>query len=573
MSVLGLNVLIIDDDEDFSEGLTLLLRRKKHNPITAHTAIEGLKIAKEQNPEAILLDLLLPGMDGVIALELFRHDIPNIPVLVISGLEKDNPKAQLAINSGIKGYIKKPFDPKELYDKLDEVEQSKHKKLAIQSNIAIIGLSGAGKSSLINRFIHNNYNPGPSTLGIDLEYYYGNEGTFRLIDLAGQKGFRDFLWKENIKIANAIVFVFDLSSDSSSYQEAIKWFWKSVNDWASNDAPILFIGNKSDLKGLNIFEIYRLFDLTKLSNTKHNFQVIQTSAKTGENVALAFGWLLENFGRSKSQDRCINSLILIEKKSQEVISSYNYNQNQSKIKLTDLISVFNNENIFSLPDMQHTAFYHQDKYLIVLSHSDYLLTAIGECDIFPSLLDELQNIFNYLVHSLIFIDTEAKRNELFSWLLHSEFKLLLHEENILELKEDDLYIIIAEWNHNSGGKLHNIYPKNSNFNPKNIISTCFMTKFGIFGFEEEIKPTILSIPIAYEKPGYEARILFDKEKDDEKRIYAIITLFKELELNIYEHNKYLIDYHSKMGAIKDWNDEKIALFYENLKENAIKSEI
>ncbi|MHA2102918.1 MAG: ADP-ribosylation factor-like protein [Candidatus Hodarchaeales archaeon] len=567
---MGLNVLIIDDDEDFSEGLTLLLRRKNHNPVIAHTAIEGLKIANEQNPEVILLDLLLPGMDGVIALELFRHDVPNIPILVISGLEKDNPKAQVALNSGIKGYIKKPFDPVELFERLEDIETSKQKSTSSHSNIVILGLSGAGKTSLINRFIHNSFSPSVSTLGIDLEYYYGNDGTFRLIDLAGQKHFRDFLWKENIRIADAIIFVFDLTSIESIHQEAVEWFWKSVNDWAKKDAPILFIGNKSDLPGLDVFDIYRLFKLSDLSQTKHNFQVMQTSAKTGENVSLAFGWLLERFEWSQTQKNCIDSVLLFEKSSRALVTEYKFKNGNFNITESALVNILATENVFTLPEMQHTDFYHQDKYIIILSHTNYVLTVIGDSSTSSNFIDELHRLFNYIVNSIIYFDAKEARNITLNWLLNTEFDTLLKQESINEMAEDDLFILIAEWDESSGGKLHNIFPKHADFNFKRIISTCFMTKFGIYGFAEDIRPTMLSIPIVYEKPGFDARILFDKEKNSSERIYAIITLFKNTKINIYEHNKVLVDYQSQISKIEDWNDDFLNSFFNEVKDEAFR---
>ena len=108
-------VLLIDDCEDVYRLLRARLRSETLNLIGTLDAREGLKIAKEQEPAIILLDLDMPEMDGFEVLrELKDHpDTLNIPVIVLSGLQSPHDKVT-AFDLGAVDYISKPFEFTEL---------------------------------------------------------------------------------------------------------------------------------------------------------------------------------------------------------------------------------------------------------------------------------------------------------------------------------------------------------------------------------------------------------------------------------------------------------------------------
>lgn len=107
------HVLIIDDEEDIREVVELTLQTVGGWEVTtAVSGIEGLAIAKEQQPDAILLDMMMPDLDGIGTLTLLRAapETQHIPVILITAKEKNVDRSQLAL-LGVTAIIGKPFDP------------------------------------------------------------------------------------------------------------------------------------------------------------------------------------------------------------------------------------------------------------------------------------------------------------------------------------------------------------------------------------------------------------------------------------------------------------------------------
>jgi DNA-binding NarL/FixJ family response regulator len=101
--------LIVEDHPLFREGLANLLRHRLQDceTVAVATAEEGLaKAAEHPVPDAIVLDLNLPGMDGLSALTCFAQRFPQIPVVVISG-DDSTETAQRAVQAGARAFIPK----------------------------------------------------------------------------------------------------------------------------------------------------------------------------------------------------------------------------------------------------------------------------------------------------------------------------------------------------------------------------------------------------------------------------------------------------------------------------------
>jgi two-component system phosphate regulon response regulator PhoB len=108
-------ILIIEDEIDIAELVALHLRREGFEPLLAHDGIAGLNLARTEAPALILLDLMLPGMDGVrLFKELRRFPATRkTPVIMLTA------RAQTAdriagLELGADDYVTKPFSPKEL---------------------------------------------------------------------------------------------------------------------------------------------------------------------------------------------------------------------------------------------------------------------------------------------------------------------------------------------------------------------------------------------------------------------------------------------------------------------------
>ena len=105
-------ILIIEDDRVIIDLLTACLSREGFEVSAAESAEEGFIAIAEQKPELILLDISLPGMDGLEFLQKLRK-FSNIPVIILSG--KDSNEDQISgLNIGADEYITKPFAPKVL---------------------------------------------------------------------------------------------------------------------------------------------------------------------------------------------------------------------------------------------------------------------------------------------------------------------------------------------------------------------------------------------------------------------------------------------------------------------------
>jgi two-component system cell cycle response regulator DivK len=114
-------ILIIEDNEKNRKLARDVLQVKGYNTIESETAEEGLKLAVEKSPALILMDILLPGMDGITALKQLRADptTKNIRVIAFTASAMTNNRTSM-LAEGFDGYQTKPIS---LKDFLGEVQR------------------------------------------------------------------------------------------------------------------------------------------------------------------------------------------------------------------------------------------------------------------------------------------------------------------------------------------------------------------------------------------------------------------------------------------------------------------
>ncbi|MFX0208099.1 MAG: ADP-ribosylation factor-like protein [Candidatus Hodarchaeota archaeon] len=202
------------------------------------------------------------------------------------------------------------------------------RKKAKQYTVAISGLDRAGKTTCVNRLLKQTHIETVRTMGVDHRKVRYRNLEFGIWDLGGQKTFREFIWTEYIKMANAVVFVIDAAD--SRLSEAAEAFWQTMDTISSEEqekgreqlAPVLFLANKYDLSEARPFDL--LIDdlnLSRASRTNRPIGLYQISAKTGENFYDAWDWLSSALtGPGRDWSVSIRSAILFDLRSKDAIA-------------------------------------------------------------------------------------------------------------------------------------------------------------------------------------------------------------------------------------------------------------
>lgn len=120
----GKKILVIDDEIDFAKTLQYALQKQGSIVKIAENGHEGLEIMKEFVPDCIILDMLMPRMDGLAFLEFknsLRSDLRMIPVLILTALSQSEEINRKALNKGALNILYKPYQQKELFKKLGAI--------------------------------------------------------------------------------------------------------------------------------------------------------------------------------------------------------------------------------------------------------------------------------------------------------------------------------------------------------------------------------------------------------------------------------------------------------------------
>jgi two-component system catabolic regulation response regulator CreB len=105
-------VLVVDDDDTVREVLRRYLTRDGHEVIEAADGITGLGVVRSQHPDLVVLDLMLPGMDGLEVCREIRRT-SSIPVIMLTALGQESDRV-VGLEYGADDYVVKPFSPREL---------------------------------------------------------------------------------------------------------------------------------------------------------------------------------------------------------------------------------------------------------------------------------------------------------------------------------------------------------------------------------------------------------------------------------------------------------------------------
>lgn len=127
-------VLVVDDDINICELIRLYLEKDGYEVVVAYNGIKAVDVFKEATPNIVVLDIMLPGLDGWQVCREIRK-VSGIPVIMLSAKGETFDKV-LSLELGADDYVVKPFDPKELIARIKAVlRRYEHKELDVQEII------------------------------------------------------------------------------------------------------------------------------------------------------------------------------------------------------------------------------------------------------------------------------------------------------------------------------------------------------------------------------------------------------------------------------------------------------
>jgi len=113
-------VLVVDDDMDLAEMLGIVLRSEGMEPLFCYNGTDAVPAFHRESPDLVLLDLMLPGLDGLEVCRRLRAERPDLPVVMLTARGEESDRV-LGLQVGADDYVTKPFSPRELVLRVQSV--------------------------------------------------------------------------------------------------------------------------------------------------------------------------------------------------------------------------------------------------------------------------------------------------------------------------------------------------------------------------------------------------------------------------------------------------------------------
>jgi len=121
------NVLLVDDEEQFLDALSSRLETRGYRVDTVTSGEEAVDLIEGKSFDAIVLDLAMPGLDGIETLKRIKEKNPDLEIIMLTGHATVKSGIE-AMKMGAEDFLEKPVDLKELLDKIGE---AKHKRMLV----------------------------------------------------------------------------------------------------------------------------------------------------------------------------------------------------------------------------------------------------------------------------------------------------------------------------------------------------------------------------------------------------------------------------------------------------------
>ncbi|MBL4886812.1 MAG: sigma-54-dependent Fis family transcriptional regulator [Planctomycetaceae bacterium] len=279
-------LLVVDDEQTICRGLTQLGESIGYEVATASSAEQAFQVVEKNKPDVIILDVRLPGMDGLTALKKFQDQISNVPVIVITAYGDLN-TAVTAMQNGAFEYIVKPFDLAQMEQVLQRAVDSIGQSIITDQKVKEIG-GLIGRSPVMQQVFKNIALAASSNASVMLsgESGTGKELTARAIHQFSGRGSGPF-------VAVNIASLSDTLAESELFghvQGAFTGAEKARSGLlAQANGGTLFLDEVADIplpiqvKLLRVLDQSEFFPVGSNEPLKTNFRVISATHQSLEN--------------------------------------------------------------------------------------------------------------------------------------------------------------------------------------------------------------------------------------------------------------------------------------------------
>jgi len=126
-------ILVVDDDPDILEAISMILESQGYNVVTARDGVEGLANLKAEKPELMILDLLMPKMDGFAVCKELQDPrwakYKDIPILILTSVREEASRRRYELETGLEldvdDYVEKPVSPDTLLERVGRLIKRK----------------------------------------------------------------------------------------------------------------------------------------------------------------------------------------------------------------------------------------------------------------------------------------------------------------------------------------------------------------------------------------------------------------------------------------------------------------
>ncbi len=126
-------ILVVDDDPDILDAVTMILESQGYDVVTARDGIEGLATLKAENPDLMILDLLMPKMDGFAVCKELQDPrwskYKNLPILILTSVREEASRRRYELETGLEldvdDYVEKPMSPDVLLQRVGTLIKKK----------------------------------------------------------------------------------------------------------------------------------------------------------------------------------------------------------------------------------------------------------------------------------------------------------------------------------------------------------------------------------------------------------------------------------------------------------------